>query len=152
MTTPSIHASVATDPLVEAQSSFATAAQTRQSDRNVSPRITLRLTEEENAHLRQLSAGTSISSYVRKCIFGQDVAPRKVRERVPVKEEQALAKILGSLGESRIANNLNQITYQANCGLLQMDEATEEEIKMACARIAWIRVKLIEALGLKDDG
>jgi len=57
--------------------------------------------------------------------------------------------VLGLLGQTRIANNLNQIAYEANCGSLLMDEETENEIKMACAHIAWIRVKLIEALGLK---
>jgi len=54
------------------------------------------------------------------------------------------------LGNTRIANNLNQIAYEANCGSLLMDEETEKEIKLACAHIAWIRVKLIEALGLRE--
>jgi hypothetical protein len=51
-----------------------------------------------------------------------------------------------------MANNLNQIAYEANCGSLLMDQATEDEIKMACASIVWMRVKLIEALGIKDGG
>ncbi len=72
--------------------------------------------------------------------------------RVPVRSEEALAQILAKLGQSRIANNLNQIAYEANCGSLLMDEQTENEIKLACAHIAWIRVKLIDALGLKDGG
>ena len=62
----------------------------------------------------------------------------------------ALAQVLGLLGQTRIANNLNQIAYEANCGSLLMDEETENEIRMTCAHIAWIRVKLIEALGLKN--
>jgi hypothetical protein len=69
-----------------------------------------------------------------------------------VKDQQALAQVLGLLGNSRMANNLNQIAYEANCGSLLMDQATEDEIKMACASIAWMRVKLIEALGIKDGG
>ncbi len=113
------------------------------------PRITLRLTEEELAKLKILSSGMSLSAYIRKCLFGKDVAPRKVRARVPVGDQKVLAQILGLLGQTRIANNLNQIAHQANCGSLLMDEQTENEIKMACAHIAWIRVKLIEALGLK---
>ena len=83
-------------------------------------------------------------------MFGKDAAPRKVRSRVPVKDQEALAQVLGLLGQTRIANNLNQIAYEANCGSLLMDEETENEIKLACAHIAWIRVKLIEALGLKS--
>lgn len=114
------------------------------------PRITLRLTEEELTKLNSLSSGISLSAYIRKCLFGKSAAPRKVRSRVPVKDQEALAQVLGLLGQTRIANNLNQIAYEANCGSLLMDEETENEIKMACAHIAWIRVKLIEALGSKN--
>ena len=114
------------------------------------PRITLRLTEEELAKLKNLSGGISLSAYIRKCLFGKDTVPRKMRARVPVKDQEALAQVLGLLGQTRIANNLNQIAYEANCGSLLMDEETENEMKMACAHIAWIRVKLIEALGIKN--
>ncbi len=68
---------------------------------------------------------------------------------MPIRNQAALAQVLGKLGQTRIANNLNQIAYEANCGSLLMDKETEEEIKLACAQIAWIRVQLIEALGLK---
>ena len=71
--------------------------------------------------------------------------------RMPVKNQQALAQVLGRLGETRIANNLNQIAYEANCGSLLMDQQTEDELKVACAHIAWMRVKLIEALGLNGS-
>jgi len=114
------------------------------------PRLTLRLTEDELTQLRNLSSGISLSAYIRKCVFGKNTAPRKIRSRVPVKDQEALAQVLGLLGQTRIANNLNQIAYEANCGSLLMDQETENEIKLACAHIAWIRVKLIEALGLKN--
>lgn len=116
------------------------------------PRITLRLSHDEHERLVAVADGVSISSYVRKCLFGESAAPRKTRARVPVKDEKALAEILARLGASKMANNLNQIAYQANCGSLLMDPQTEEDIKLACAQIAWMRVKLIEALGLKAKG
>ncbi len=118
-------------------------------DKTLSP-VTLRLTKDELSKLKNLSKGMSRSAYIRKCLFGKATAPRKVRARVPVKDQQALAQVLGLLGQTRIANNLNQIAYEANCGSLLMDEETENEIKLACAHIAWIRVKLIEALGTKN--
>ncbi len=118
-------------------------------DKSLSP-VTLRLTKDEISKLNNLCNGMSRSAYIRKCLFGRDTAPRKVRSRVPVKDQEALAQVLGLLGQTRIANNLNQIAYEANCGSLLMDEETENEIKMACAHIAWIRVKLIESLGIKN--
>lgn len=114
--------------------------------------MTLRLTEDELDRLKKAAAGVSVSSYIRGKLFGKDVSLRKTRRRNPVKNDEALAQVLGKLGQSRIANNLNQIAYEANCGSLLMDEETEQEIKLACARIAWIRVKLIEALGLEVKG
>ena len=114
-----------------------------------SPRITLRLTDDELAKLKIAAEGVSISAYIRKKLFGKDASLRKTRSRVPVRDQEALARVLGILGQTRIANNLNQIAYEANCGSLLMDKETEDEIKLACAQIAWIRVKLIEALGLK---
>jgi mobilization protein NikA len=115
----------------------------------ISPRITLRLTEEELTALKTLSSGMSLSAYVRKCVFGKRAEPRKLRARVPVENQKALAQVLGLLGQTRFANNLNQLAHHANCGSLLMDEQTENEIKLACAHIAWIRMKLVEALGLK---
>lgn len=120
-----------------------------EKDKTLSP-VTLRLTKDEISTLNNLSKGMSRSAYIRKCLFGKATAPRKVRSRVPVKDQEALAQVLGLLGQTRIANNLNQIAYEANCGSLLMDEETENEIKLACAHIAWIRVKLIEALGIKN--
>ncbi|OXT02848.1 hypothetical protein B7H23_01375 [Notoacmeibacter marinus] len=114
--------------------------------------MTIRLTPEEHAKLTDAAKGVSISAYIRKQLFGDGASLRKTRARVPVKDQAALAQILGKLGQSRIANNLNQIAYQANCGSLMMDPQTEEEIKLACAKIAWMRVQLIEALGLRAKG
>ncbi|MFD0917233.1 CopG family transcriptional regulator [Pseudahrensia aquimaris] len=132
-------------------STFQSVSVKRKSVRNHSPRVTLRLTEEELDRLKRAAAGVSISAYIRKQLFGDQVSLRKTRSRVPVKNQKALAQVLGKLGETRISNNLNQIAYEANCGSLLMDQQTEEELKIACAHIAWMRVKLIEALGLKGS-
>lgn len=85
------------------------------------PRITLGLSHDEHVWLVTAARGVSSSAYVRKCVFGETATPRKVRARVPVKDEKALAEILARLGTSKMANNLNQIAYHANCGSLLMD-------------------------------
>ena len=70
----------------------------------ISP-VSLRLTAEERAVLEQAAAGQSISAFIRERVLGEQVRPRKAR-RQPVKDEEALAKVLGLLGQSRIAQNL----------------------------------------------
>lgn len=132
------------------KNTYKTAAAHPIARKKPAPRLTLRVTEDELAQLKKSSIGISLSAYIRKCVFGKNTAPRKVRSRVPVKDQEILAQVLGLLGQTRIANNLNQIAYEANCGSLLMDQETEDEIKLACAHIAFIRVKLIEALGIKN--
>lgn len=145
--------SVSTQPPSARRDFRAVCQELARSSKAVSPRITLRLTQEEDAQLKQMAGSLSVSAYVRDRLFGESAAPRKHQQRVPVKDQEALSQVLGLLGQSHMASNLNQLARHANCGTLAMDEETESEIRMACARIAWIRVKLIEALGLKagDD-
>ncbi len=127
--------------------SFKKAAKPTKSPKKKYPSpITLRLTEDERAQLEKDADGSSLSAHIRWCVLKKG----GVRENTPLKDRKALAQVLGLLGQTRIANNLNQIAYEANCGSLLMDEETEKEIKLACAHIAWMRVKLIEALGLRE--
>ena len=135
----------------ELRPTFAAASTGRTRRRGSNPsRISLRLSDEELARLKDLAGDASVSAFVRERLFGGTATPRRRRPRTPVEDQEALAQVLGFLGQSRMASNLNQLAYHANCGSLVMDEETENEIKVACARIAWIRVKLIEALGLKS--
>lgn len=108
--------------------------------------ISFRPTEEEREQLLRDADGMSQSAYIRQCLFGRKASKRVV----PEADRVLLAQILAKLGESRIANNLNQIAYHANCGSLLLDDVTIEEINEACLHVAWMRTQLIEALGLKD--
>lgn len=71
-----------------------------------SPGITPRLTEEEHARLRLLCWDVPVSNYVRQRVFGVEVGRRNRRSHAPVQDQQALAQVIGLLGESRIANSL----------------------------------------------
>ena len=116
------------------------------------PRITLRLTEEENTQLRELASGVTVSSYVRECLFGKGANTRKTRQRhKPVADEQSLARALAMLGETRIANNLNQLAHRANMGELRMNDTTLAQIEEAYAHIQSMRSTLIEAIGLIES-
>ena len=109
--------------------------------------ITFRPTEEEREMLKRDMGGMSQSAYIRKCLFGHKASKRVL----PGADRVLIAQILARLGETRIANNLNQIAYHANCGSLLLDDVTIEEINEACLHVAWMRVTLLQALGLKPD-
>lgn len=108
--------------------------------------VTVRLTDEERAQVLEDAGDLSLSAHIRMCILKKG----GLRKSAPNRDYEALARILGQLGQSRIANNLNQLAHHANSGSLLVDEETEKEIRLACAHIAWMRVKLIEALGLRE--
>ncbi len=137
---------------VSAKNLFQAASAAPQPEKTKYPRITLRLSEDELTRLKTLSQGMTLSAYIRKCLFGKNVTLRKVRNRAPVKDQKSLARVLGLLGETRIANNLNQIAYEANCGSLLLDEQTEIRLNEASKHVFYIRKELVKALGLSDHG
>jgi len=71
--------------------------------KKTSPRITLSLSEEEHAKLKSRSQGMAVSAYVREAIFGADISRCKRRSHVPVKDQAAMGKALGLLGQTRMA-------------------------------------------------
>lgn len=118
----------------------------KSSRRAISP-LTLRLTEEERAKLEELAAGMTLSTYVRACVFGQEANRRKRRAKDTVEDKKAAAEALALLGQSRIANNLNQLAYHANIGALDVGDAERAKIDEAYAHVLAIRALLVQALG-----
>lgn len=115
------------------------------------PPLSLRLTEAERVLLEKAAGNTSLSAYIRERIFGEAAQKRKSRNRNPVKDQEALARVLGLLGRSRIANNLNQLAKDSNCGALVLDEETNAKIEEAHAHVLSMRSDLIRALGLIEE-
>ncbi|MCB9943413.1 MAG: plasmid mobilization relaxosome protein MobC [Geminicoccaceae bacterium] len=93
----------------------------------------------------------TVSAFVRGCVFGDRSARRRPRDRRPVASEIELAQALAMLGQSRIANNLNQLAYQANTGTLALDEGVHRQIEEAYAYVAAMRKSLLHALGRTVD-
>lgn len=89
-----------------------------------------------------------LGAYVRSRLF-DGPKPRRTRGKRPVKDYQALGQLLGELGKSRLANNLNQIARAVNSGALPVTPETEKAVREACGEIAWLREKLMQALGLQ---
>lgn len=112
--------------------------------------LTLRLTSDERARLENLAGDTTLSAYVRACVFARDTTLRKARPSDIIADKKAAAEALALLGQSRIASNLNQLAYHANIGALVVGAAEKEDIAQANAHLAAIRALLMEALGKKQ--
>ena len=130
-----------------AVASNATAAKSKPGKRRAVSPLVIRLTAEERARLEELAAGMTLSAYVRACVFGQEAKRRKRRPKDAVADKQAAAEALALLGQSRIANNLNQLAYHANIGALEIGASEREQIDEAYEHVLAIRALLVTALG-----
>lgn len=110
--------------------------------------FSLRLTFEQRARLEADAAGMSLAAYIHWRLFDPDQPPPRQRGKAPVKDQEAIARVIGFLGQSRIANNLNQLARQANLGTLPVTPDTEAALAEAAADIAAMRQMLVKALGL----
>lgn len=112
----------------------------------ISP-VTLRLTPDERERLEELAAGMTLSAYIRACVFAKEEKRRKSRPKDVVADKKAAAEALALLGQSRIASNLNQLSYHANIGALMVGEAEKAQIAEAYSHVLSIRALLMQALG-----
>jgi hypothetical protein len=132
---------------------FQNAVEHKPSPRSYSakpPPFSLRLSADERAELLRRAGTMPLGAYIRSRLLGGVETPRRSR-RQPVKDDQALAKLLGELGKAKLANNLNQLARAANIGALPVTPDTEQAIAEACQDVRWMRDTLVAALGLRNE-
>ncbi len=114
--------------------------------------FSIRLTEEEKRLLLNRAGRLPLGTYLRELALGN--APGASRRRVenPVKDHEALARVLAALGQSLIASSLKQLANAAHIGALPVTPETEQEISNACAAVLAMRTDLMRALGLMEGG
>jgi hypothetical protein len=109
--------------------------------------FSIRLTADERRRLRERAGRMSLGAYIRGLVLGQsEQAPRR-RSANPVKDNEALARVLASLGQSRLSSNLNQLAKAVNIGALPVTPDTERGINDACMAVTAMRRDLMRALG-----
>jgi hypothetical protein len=114
------------------------------------PPFSLRLTFEERSALERDAGEMALGAYIRSRVFDESRPRRRTRGKRPVKDHKILAQLLGELGKSRLASNLNQLARAVNTGSLAVDPETELMLHEACSDIARIRITLMAALGLYE--
>jgi hypothetical protein len=111
------------------------------------PPFSLRLSFQERARLQALADGEPLGSYIRDRLLSD--APK--RRIMTVHDREALTRVLGMLGQSRLSSNLNQLAKAVNTGSLPVTPETERELRQAARDVMVMRRMLIDALGL-DPG
>ena len=114
--------------------------------------FSLRLSFEERAKLEKLAGGSSLSAFIKAKVFADEGYIRRLRGKFPVKDHEALGKVLGQLGASRLSQNMNQLAKAAHLGALPVDEDVADQLNQACQDISMMRNALMRALGYTSDG
>ena len=113
------------------------------------PRVTVRFSRADYEKLQELADGASLAVYLRAKALDRNLHKRKRGSAISVKDRAAVAQLLALLGQSRIANNLNQLAYQANIGSLVIEEDGKAKIEEAYGHVKLIRQTLMKALGMQ---
>lgn len=112
--------------------------------------FSLRLTEAEREALEAQAGGMPLGAFIRSRLLDGTAEPRRARRR-PLKDEAAFARLLGELGNARLANNLNQLAKAANTGSLPVTPETVQAILTACQDVRTMRACLLAALGFRPE-
>lgn len=112
------------------------------------PPFSLRLSPSEREQIETKAGGLPLGAYIKSVILADDAPRYRKRRKPPVADQRLLAAILARLGSSRSASNLNQIAKAIHLGTLSVNPDLEADLTRACAEVAWMRVTLMQALGL----
>lgn len=113
------------------------------------PRVTVRFSPDDYEKLQELADGMTLAVYIRAMALREELPRTKARSAASVADKAAIAQLLGLLGQSRIANNLNQLAYHANVGSLKIDDDARAQIREAYEHVLCMRTMLMQALGLR---
>ena len=111
------------------------------------PPFSIRLTFDERARLDAERGRQSLAAHIRTRLFGEEVAVRKKPGNSTIKDAEALGRVLGALGGSRLSSNLNQLAKAVNTGSLPVTPETEADLVAACEEVRALRNDLLRALG-----
>jgi len=73
------------------------------------PRVTVRFSRDDYERLQEMADGAALSVYLRAKVLEEKLPKRKMRSGSSIQDKQAIAQLLGLLGQSRIANNIMPI-------------------------------------------
>ena len=119
--------------------------------RKGSPVFALRLSAGERATLEQLAGETPLATYIKFRLLNNLPPLAQVRGVRNGSDTKLIAQLLAVLGQSHLANNLNQLARHANMGTLDVTPETEAQLQDACAEIKAMRRDLMAALGSRSE-
>jgi hypothetical protein len=112
--------------------------------------FSIRLTEDERRHLAAQAGKTPLATYLRDLVLEKPIQTGRKRQIGKIEDHAAFARVLAGLGQTGLAQSLQQLAAAASIGALVVSSEVEGEITSACRAVRAIRRDLMLALGLKD--
>ena len=137
-------------------SDFTKSAEAKPKKKKRVPPISVRVTEEEKAHLQQMAGAMAVSSFIRHTLLGDEITKRPKRyikkQRKPSIDHTEIARLLGTFGQSELGRAMLALSLAVQVGDLDVTPDVSNKIEQACDDIHEIKVALIMALGVKPQG
>jgi hypothetical protein len=73
----------------------------------------------------------SLAAHIRERLFGDAASVRKKPGNAAIDDTEALGRVLGALGGSRLSQDLNQLAKAVNTGSLPVTPETEADLVAA---------------------
>ena len=119
--------------------------------RSTSHVLSVRLTQEEHAALKDAAGSLTVSAYSRRKLLGDSVIASSRATRNPKPDQITSAQLLAALGRAELAVSLSTLAKAARSGALPVTEEVEAALLRACADVASMKSALMRALGIKED-
>ena len=83
--------------------------------------LSIRLYPDERKRIEQDAAGQALSAYARDALLGEQVEPRKIKTRAPIRNYAEATAFWSKFGRSGVPANINQLARHANMGNFDFD-------------------------------
>ncbi len=113
--------------------------------------LSVRLTPEEHAALKDAAGSLTVSAHARRKLLGDKAAAKSRMTRSPKTDQVVAAKLLAALGRSQLAASLSTLAKAARSGALPVTEDVEAALLHACADVADMKSALMRTLRIKED-
>ncbi|GJL67259.1 MAG: hypothetical protein NPIRA05_22300 [Nitrospirales bacterium] len=111
------------------------------------PPFSIRFPEAERARMEKLANGVPLAQFIKACVRhfldNPDQLPKQAECNSILK---ILCKLLGLLGKSRLASNVNQLAKAVNSGSLPVNPEVEKALMDASIAIQMMRQDLLDVI------
>ncbi len=113
--------------------------------------FSIRLSADERSMLERKAGNKPLGTYIRDRLL-EGRARERTSVRSPRPDYALMGKVLAALGPTDLATSICMMAKLAERGSLLVDDECAVSLQNACSDIREMRLLLVRALGLRQDG